>query len=361
MTRFASIIACRDFFAARRVSMVGSCFGIAQRIGIMGLALLPSFATSAAAVELKLSFFTSEKGDTYRYGVKPFVDAVNAEGKGLVTIKVYPDGALGKSLAEQPSMVLEGVADIAWIVPGQTPYRFPDNQLLELPGLFHDVREGTLVYTRLIADNALRGYQDYVVIGAYTSAPSVIHSRKPIESLAALKGKKVRTNNPMEAEAVERLGAIPTVMPASRLSEALSRGTVDAAIMSPVGLFQFGAARTVANHYLLGMGAAPLVVLMSRKKFDSLPEAAQALIRKYSGKRAAEIWSESFGASERRSLEKIKSDPARKAVEPSPADRAAAQTVYKSIIDAWAAKSTHNRKLLTAVEAHLAAIRSSAR
>ena len=156
----------------------------------MGLALLPSFATSAAAVELKLSFFTSEKGDTYRYGVKPFVDAVNAEGKGLVTIKVYPDGALGKSLAEQPSMVLEGVADIAWIVPGQTPYRFPDNQLLELPGLFHDVREGTLVYTRLIADNALRGYQDYVVIGAYTSAPSVIHSRKPIEFARCAQGQE---------------------------------------------------------------------------------------------------------------------------------------------------------------------------
>ncbi len=117
--------------------------------------MLPSFCASAAPIELKLAFFASEKSDTFHFGVKPFVDAVNAEGKGLVAIKVYPGGALGKALAEQPGLVLEGGADIAWVVPGQTPYRFPDNDLLELPGLFQDVREGTLTYTRMIAAKAL--------------------------------------------------------------------------------------------------------------------------------------------------------------------------------------------------------------
>ena len=157
--------------AARRVAMAGSFIGIAARFGVMGLALLPSLAAAAAPVELKLAFFASERTDTYRYGVKPFVDAVNAEGKGLVTIKVYPDGALGQGGGRAAGLVLDGVADIAWVVPGQTPYRFPDNHLLELPGLFRDVREGTLAYTRLIAADALRGYQDFFVIGAYTSAP----------------------------------------------------------------------------------------------------------------------------------------------------------------------------------------------
>ena len=193
------------------------------------------------------------------------------------------------------------------------------------------MREGTLVYTRLIAANALRGYENFFVIGAYTSAPTIIHSRKPVASLAALKGQKIRTNNAMEAEALDRFGAIPTIMPASRLADALTRGAVDAVMMSPGGLFQFGTARLAANHYLLGVGSAPLLVLMNRKKFDSLPEAAQALIRKYSGERAAATWIEMFGPAERRSLDKIKSDPARKAVEPSPADRAAAQKVYKSL------------------------------
>ena len=349
------------FFATRRIAMAGSFVGVAARIGVLGLALLPPLAARAEPITLKLSFFVSEQSDIYHDGIKPFVDAVNAEGRGLVSIEVYPNGELGNAVAQQPGMVLDGTADIAWVVPGQTPYRFPDNQMLELPGLFRDVREGTLVYTRLIAANALRGYQDFFVIGAYTSAPNIINSRRPLSSLADLKGQKVRTNNGVEAEALSRLGAIPTVMPASRLADGLAQGAIDAIVMSPGGLYQFGTARAAANHYLLGVGSAPLVVLMNRKKFDGLPEAAQALIRKYSGERAAASWSDLYGATEQRSLDKIKSDSAHKVVEPSPADRAAARQVYKSLIDAWAAKSARNRELLKTIEADLATIRATNR
>ena len=302
---------------------LAGCGGIARTLAwasVLAIMLLP-VAAATEPITLKLAFFAPEQTDTFRYGVKPFVDAVNAEGKGLLEIKVYADGALGKAVAEQPGMVLEGVADIAWVVPGQTPYRFPDNELLEMPGLFRDVREGSLVYTRLVAAKALRGYEDFFVIGGYTSAPSIIHSRTPINSLAELKGKKIRTNNPMEAEALARLGAIPTIMPASQLSDALRRRAVDGAIMSPTGLIQFNAAGEATNHYLLGIGAAPLLVLMNRKKFDGLSAPAQALIRKYSGERAAAIWIESFGASEQRSLDKLRAEAGRHAVEPSLADR----------------------------------------
>jgi TRAP-type C4-dicarboxylate transport system substrate-binding protein len=330
----------------------------AARISVAAIALLLPFAAAAEPIQLKLSFFASEHTETYQHGVKPFVDAVNAEGKGLLAIKVYSNGALGKAVAEQPGLVLDGVADIAWVVPGQTPYRFPDNDLLELPGLFRDLREGTLTYTHLIAANALRGYQDFFVIGAYLSAPSIIHSRKPIASLAALKGQKIRANNPTEAQALEQLGAIPTVMPAPRLADAIASGAVDGAVMSPTGLFQFRASRVAKNHYLLGIGAAPLVVIMNREKFDGLPEAAKAIIRKYSGQHAAAIWIDSFGATERRSLEKIISDPERKAIEPSPSDLQAAHKIFHAIIEAWDTKDAHNHDLLKAVEAHLATIRS---
>lgn len=346
----------RGFAAAR------SRLGCAARTGLMAAALmLPSLAASAAPVELKLAFFPSEHSAIYEAGVKPFVDAVNAEGKGLLTIKVYPGGALGKAVAEQPAMVLDGTADIAWVVPGQTPYRFPDNQLLEMPGLFHDLREGTLAYTRLIAAKALRGYADFVVIGAFTPDPSFINSRKPVGSLAALKGQKIRANNQVEAEALERLGAIPNVMPASRLADAIGQGAVDGAALAPTAVFDFRVASLAKNHYLLTGGAAPLVLVMNRKRFESLPEAAQALIRKFSGEWAAAGWIAAFGASERRSLDKLKSDPMHKVVEPSPADRAAAQRVYKSLIDAWAAKDQHNRELLKVMEADLTAIRTTAR
>jgi len=335
----------------RAIELAATCFAALITL------LLPSLSL-AAPVELKLAFFTSEQSDTFRFGVKPFVDAVNAEGQGLVSIKVYPDGKLGKNVAEQAQMVLTGVADIAWVVPGQTPYRFPDNEVLEMPGLFRDVREGSLVYTRLVASGALRGYDSFFVIGAFASAPSIIHSRKPIRSIADFRGLKIRTNNTMEAETLGRFGAIPTVMPASMLADALAKGTVDAAVVSPTGLFQFGAAGSAKNHFLLAIGTAPLLVVMNRQRFEQLPDSVKALIRKYSGDQAATTWNKFFGASERASLDKIKSDPTRTAVEPSPADRKTAQDIYAALLQGWAAKAPRNARILAAIEAQLATIRS---
>ena len=329
----------------------------AIRSAAVAIVLLLPLAAIADPVQLKLAFFASEQSEVYRAGIKPFVDAVNAEAKGLLSIKVFPNGALG-ALAELPQRVLDGTTDIAWAVPGQTPYRFPDNEVLEMPGLFRDVREGSLVYTRLVASGALRGYDSFFVIGAFASAPSIIHSRKPIRSIADFRGLKIRTNNTMEAETLGRFGAIPTVMPASMLADALAKGTVDAAVVSPTGLFQFGAAGSAKNHFLLAIGTAPLLVVMNRQRFEQLPDSVKALIRKYSGDQAATTWNKFFGASERASLDKIKSDPTRTAVEPSPADRKTAQDIYAALLQGWAAKAPRNARILAAIEAQLATIRS---
>ena len=130
---------------------------------------------------------------SYHSAVKPFVDAVNAEAKGLIEIEVHFSGALGKSQAQQPQLVLDGVADIAFVIPGMVPGRFSDNAVIELPGLYRSMREATLTYTRLIAANALRGYDEFFVIGAYGSELESIHARPPVTSLASLKGKKIRS------------------------------------------------------------------------------------------------------------------------------------------------------------------------
>jgi TRAP-type C4-dicarboxylate transport system substrate-binding protein len=118
------------------------------------LALVPSVAC-AEPVKLKLSFFTSDRSVAYQAAIKPFVDAVNAEGKDVVQIEVFLSGALGRVQRELPQLVLGGGADIAFIVPGQNPERFPDNGIVELPGLFADVRQATFTYTRMVAADTL--------------------------------------------------------------------------------------------------------------------------------------------------------------------------------------------------------------
>jgi TRAP-type C4-dicarboxylate transport system substrate-binding protein len=199
------------------------------------------------------------------------------------------------------------------------------------------------------------------VIGAFMAAPTLIHSRKPIESLASIKGQRLRANNAMEAEVLERFGATPTVLPVSQIAAAVGRGAIDGAALGPTALFDFSVAPVAKNHYLLHGGAAPLVVVMNRKKFDGLPEAAKALIRKYSGEPAAATWIGSWGAGEREYLVRIKSDPERKVVEPSASDLEAAQRTYQALSEVWGNKSARSRALLAMIEAELATIRKNMR
>jgi len=242
-------------------------------------------------------------------------------------------------------------------VPGQNPERFTDNVVIELPGLFADVREATLTYTKLVSTGSLDGYNDFFVIGAYATQPETIHSRKPINSLADLRGQKIRANNPTEAIALAKLGALPVVLAFNETSPAISSGILDGATVPLAQLFDVGIGRLTSNHYNLGTSVAPLLLMMNLKVFDRLPDDAKKLIRKYSGDWAASRFIEVYKKANEQALEQIKSDARRKIVAPSAADQKTAQAAFKSIIDDWSAKDNHKRELLTLVEAELAIIR----
>src|ERR1700722_2719964 len=257
-------------------------FKVLARYALFAVVLNPTVA-DADPITLKLAFFSSDRSTTYFAAVKPFVDAVNAEGKGLVEIVLYSGGVLGRDIARQPQVVLDGEADIAFVVPGYSPERFSDNSVVELPGLFRNTREGTEVYTRLIAKNTLKGYEDFVVIGAYVTEPATIHSRTPINSIEDLKGKRIRVNNPGEAVALEKLGALPVQMEIIRIAAGISSGTIDGAAVPKTPLSDYGIKRVVTNHYLLSTSGSPLALVMNRRAFEALPKPVADLIRKHSG------------------------------------------------------------------------------
>jgi TRAP-type C4-dicarboxylate transport system substrate-binding protein len=331
-------------------------FKTLAQCALLWLALLPA-ASAAEPIKLKMAYFSSDRTTTYLAAIKPFVDAVNAEAHGLVQIDVSLSGTLGKNPTQQLQLVLDGTADLAFVVPGYTPERFPDNEVVELPDLFKNIREATLVYTGLIAANALRGYDDLFVVGAFTAEPEMIHTRLPAASLDALAGMRIRSNNPVQSVALAGLGMVPIEVPINQTSGAISSGKIDGAMTGPAPLIEFGISRVVSNHYLLAVSAAPLLVVMNRMKFEGLPEQAKQIIRKFSGEWAAQRYIEICHAENQASLESLKQDPNRRVVAPTPADLARASTVFKAEIDSWSATDPRHRQLLAEAEAELNKIR----
>lgn len=332
-------------------------FRVLLHFALIAVCLLP-VAANAEPIKLKLSFFSSDRAILYLGGVKPFIDAVNDDESGLIEIEPYFGRAFGKSPAEQPQLVRDGIADIAYIVPGYTAEAFPDNALIELPGLFRDQREATLVYTRMIAANALRGYEDFIVIGAFTGEPQCIHTSRPVLSLADLKGLTIRVNNPIEASTFEKLGMRTQILPVNKLADAISSKAIDGAAVPNAMLAEFGVGRLTSHHYMIYADAPTLALVMSQKRFEALPAKAQELIRKYSGEWLANREAAFFQSVNTKAVEDLQADPRRKVVFPSPSEHPIIQAAFRVVIDRWAAEDPRNGKLLAMAEAEIARLRA---
>jgi len=311
-------------------------------------------AASAEPATLKLSFFGPSTEVNYARMIKPWLDAVNADPAGAVKIEAYPEGALGKALPAQPQMVLDGVADIAFINSSLVPGRFPDDQVLELPGLFHSLDEAVKTYSTLLATHTLRGYDDYVVIGSMMNPNYQLFGRKPMHSLTDLQGMKVRIVGPMIGQTVKELGMTPIMMPPTEVVEAMGRGTIDAATTVPAALVDFGIDRVAPNEFMVPLGSGPLAVVMNRKKYESLPPAAQETLKKYDMNWVNALYLKNLGSYNDSLIERFKSDPKRTVVTPNAADLDSLNKIYDGVIAAWVAKDERNAQVLAKVKAILA-------
>jgi TRAP-type C4-dicarboxylate transport system substrate-binding protein len=247
---------------------------------------------------------------------------------------------------------------MAWVNPGLTPERFPDNDILELPGVFRDMREATLAHTRLAAAGALRGYEDFYPIAAVANFPLIIHLRPPIATMSDLSGKIRRVNNLVEGRALQALGVTPVVLPINEVALAIGRGTIDGATMPANALFAYGVSRITRFHYVAPLGAAPLAFLMNRKRFESLPKAARDVIARHSGEWTADRFIKYYDASNAQAMSELKSDPNRQVIMPPPAELDAMQDSIQATFEQWRQENPRNATLLALVKAEVARARS---
>jgi len=307
---------------------------------------------------LKWAVFTPDSEVTFRTVMKPFAETVQRETNNAVVFDLFPNGALGRNPGQQPQMVLDGVADLAWVVQSYSPGRFPDTEVLELPGVFKDLREASLVSEGLAKANVLKDYGDFYIVGLWGTAPYSIHTNFPVNSIADLKGKTIRASSKNESAALRAFGAVPIGMPVTEIPEAISRGTISGTTSHLSPFFDFGLDRVTNNHFFIGLGVVPLAVLMNKKKFDALPEASRAAIERNSGDTITKVWIESITSYNAANLEKLKSNPKNKVVFPSQAELDEAQKLLTPVRDEWVAASPRHKELKTALDAELAKVRA---
>ena len=315
-------------------------------------------AAAGAQEKLKFAVFTPDNEMTHQVVMKPFVARVNADSAGAIVIETFPNGALGRNPGLQTKMLNDGIADIAWVIPSYTPGVYLDDDVFELPNIIQDSVEGSVAAWRLLQKGMLRGYDQYYMIGLFTSSPYTFHTNYKVTKAADLKGKKIRAVGTISTESIKALGAVPEGMPFTQLVEAISRGVIDGTTGHPIAIFDFGVVRVTNNHFMAKIGSVTLSIMMSKKKFDSLPAPAKAAIEKHRG----EALSRAFGKmSEDRNAELVaewKKDPKRTVTILTKEENAAWDKTLAPVVSTWEAKDPRNKALLAAMREELTKIRA---
>lgn len=284
---------------------------------------------------------------------KPWVDRVMKDSDGTLRIDLYAGGTLGRNPTVQLKLLMDGMADIAWIVGDYTPGRFPDDQVFNIPFMLETETEGAYVGQRMFERGLLRGYDDIKVLNLRLTGAYNIHTTFPVKRPQDLKGHKFRIAGRFQADLLSHLGVTTVGMPITKVTESLSRGVIDGALCDVQVLKIFRIGDAAKNHVIVPMGAISMIIAMNKKTYEGLGPKAKAAIDKHSGEAMSRLFAEVAGRDEVMILEKLKKDPQHNVVIPVGEDMKSWKDAAQPIVDDWKKKTPNGEKLLKAFQEEL--------
>lgn len=288
----------------------------------------------------------------------PWAEEVTKAAAGALNINVFPGGALGKNPGQQLKLMLDGVADLAWIVLGLTPGRFDDTDVVTLPFLIESGAEASLAVWRMYERGEFGGFDDLKVLGLVCTPPAKIHGTVAIKGLEDMRGKRMRANGDHLVRVAENLGAVPVTMSGGQVAESLSRGLLDLALANWGFVGDFKVNEVATQHLVLPMGATAVMVAMRKDKFQALPEAARTAIDSLSGEKLSLRLGQQWDLQEAEVADKVAKSGKNSIRVPDAAETAKWREAVEKVNLGWRKASDKNERLYQSITAELARIRA---
>ncbi|MCT4558344.1 MAG: TRAP transporter substrate-binding protein [Pelagimonas sp.] len=250
------------------------------------LAAGPAFAQE---VTLQFQHFVSPNSANPKYFIEPWAQKVEEESGGRLKIEISPFMQLGGTAPEQYDLIVDGVIDGGWVIPGYQAGRFPEAETLELPFLVtksaEDSSRAAWAFTqKYLTDD----FADVHLIAAHVHGPGLVHKKGPaLETAEDLHGLKLRGPSRPATLLLDKLGAEPIGMPVPQFPESLSKGVVDGGVitweMSPsLKLDELTDSHTdvAGDNSLYNLY---FIWAMNKDVYESLPDDLRAVIDANSG------------------------------------------------------------------------------
>jgi TRAP-type transport system periplasmic protein len=194
--------------------------------------LLAVNASAQETVTLKVHHFLPAGSYANTQFIQPWCDKIAKESAGKLKCQIYPSMQLGGTPAQLVEQVKDGVADVVWTLSGYTAGRYPLLEVFELPFMMQNPEATSKALWDYATTYAAPEFKDVKPLAFHVHGDGVFHMReKPIRTMADLKGLKVRAPTRQTNKFLAALGATPVAMPVPQVSEALSKGVIDGAVV----------------------------------------------------------------------------------------------------------------------------------
>lgn len=247
---------------------------------IAGLTL----SSSAMSADLRYAAFVGTKHPSIEASLQPMFDRLSEKTNGELTGTIFP---LGQLLGARAILggIEDGIADGGMIIPQWYPSDIPTIVTYANMAMYG---QDPFAITGAISEALLVDCKDCIkeyeeagarLFGAYSTTQYFLQCSKAVESLADLKGLRVKTTGIMGPR-FERLEAVPSNIPSPEMAEGLQRNQLDC-VLAPMDWYNsYGLQGIVTNVTEAPMGTVRGMALMafSTETWGRLPKEQQDLI-----------------------------------------------------------------------------------
>lgn len=254
-----------------------------------GVTLFAFTAGSAVAAEvtLKLADSLPATHSITKNATHFFFDRVKETTGGKVEFQHFPAEQLGKA-KDLLSVTQSGLTDIGYVVPSYASEKMPLGAVAELPGGFTSSCEGAKAFWTLAKPGGLLDTLEFkpngvrvLYVVALSPYQAVFSEKAGFKGLDDFKGRKIRSNpGPMELS-LRNLGAVPIRMTPPEIFDAMTKGTIDGALLPFTSTFSYSLDKVVKSATVgQNFGTVGITYSINLNKWNALSKDVQDALTK---------------------------------------------------------------------------------
>lgn len=178
-------------------------------------------------------------------GAEYFIERASELTDGRVEFDYFPAEQLGTA-DELIDFTRSEAVDIGMVSPAYIAAKLPLSAVGDLPALAETSREGSVAVRELMQEGGVLYREEFApkglrpLVAGLVPAYEVMTSDTLVKSPDDVGGLQLRSAGGAIDYTTTGIGAAPVAMPVTEMYEAISRGTVDGTMLSPVSALPYG-------------------------------------------------------------------------------------------------------------------------